>query len=265
MYIAEMTFKLHDNKDIEVVEDLLYSLFGVLRMNGQVLGDECTVGQNGLVYHAFWNLPERDSLNDEFGNSYVKAELEKLKGVGTISFDIIGKGFNSEGICECSTIESYILYTNYLIIEPSLRCGECFGFIPLYRIPKTYDDEYNDIICWESDYQACDKLQMNCKTGERFGYQQMSKYNSSLSLRGIKICKRISEVTGKKAYYFLYRYTALSRKKELIRKCPSCGGEWLLDESLHDLFDFRCDNCSLLSNISLSVRKSGLVAVHGNH
>lgn len=254
MYVAEITFNLRDGKDEEMVDHLLNSLFGVLRMNGQVLGREFAAGQNGMTYRAFWNLPEQDSLNIELSNKYVKAEFDKVHEAGIFSFEIIGREFSSAPTCQCDTPESYILYTNYLSLESPLRCGECFGTIPLYKIPKTYDEEYNDIISWVSDYHACDTLQMNCKTGERFGYHQMSRVNSSLSMNGIDICKRISRLTGKKAFYFLYRYNSLSRKKEINRRCPLCGGEWLLDEPLHNLFDFRCDKCSLLSNISWAVR-----------
>ena len=254
MYIAKMTFQLCDHNDEEKVEDLLYYLFGALRMNGQVLGREFVVAQQGMHYQTLLNLPEQDSLSINFANKYVKAGLDAVREAGELAFDIIGQELNQEQACQCGSPQSYILYTNYISLESPLRCGRCFGVIPLYKIPKTYDEEYNDIISWQSNYQSCDTLQMNCRTGERFGYQQMSKHDSSLSLNGIEICKRISRLTGKQTYYFLYRYTSLSRKKGLERKCPSCGGEWLLDESFHDRFDFRCDNCSLLSNISWAVR-----------
>ncbi|MFA0698754.1 DUF2310 family Zn-ribbon-containing protein, partial [Vibrio sp. 10N.222.49.C9] len=51
-------------------------------------------------------------------------------------------------------------------------------------------------------------------------------------------------------YYYLYQVGGESLKQEQQRKCPKCGGEWLLDEPLHDMFHFKCDSCRLLSNIS---------------
>lgn len=99
-----------------------------------------------------------------------------------------------------------------------------------------------------------DGLQMCCETGERFGTREISRFDSSLSKRGITICIRISELTAIPTYYYLYRSTGQSRKAEEKRKCPSCKGEWRLDESLHGLFDFKCSRCRLLSNISWAVR-----------
>jgi predicted nucleic acid-binding Zn ribbon protein len=147
----------------------------------------------------------------------------------------------------------FILYTNYLSLESPIRCGDCFGIFPLYRIPATKDDEYTDILTWESDYKACDTLQMNCSTGERFGISQLSRCDSSLSKRGIDICICIAVSTGIPAYYYLLKESGRNKRAELNRKCPSCGGEWLLHDSLHKLFDFKCDKCKLLSNIGWSV------------
>jgi predicted nucleic acid-binding Zn ribbon protein len=126
----------------------------------------------------------------------------------------------------------------------------------LYLIPHTYDDEYYNVITWQSDYKACDSLQMGCKTGERFGSREISKIDSSLSRRGIEICNQITNLTGLPTYYYLHRYNDQKRALEEKRKCPSCGGDWLLKESLHELFDFKCDQCRLLSNISWSAKKN---------
>jgi predicted nucleic acid-binding Zn ribbon protein len=187
-----------------------------------------------------------------------------------------------------------------LTIESPLRCGNCFGIVPLYKIPKTYDDdEYYDIKCWEINYRARDSLQMNCRVGERFGMRQLSEYSSKLNKYGMDICKKIKKLTGKDVYYYLYnraiqkpqflnsfgnsfniktaesaailrqirqtceRTERLSNKsnykysparsKELNRKCPSCGGEWILENRLFNRFNFKCDKCLLVSNISASL------------
>ena len=153
--------------------------------------------------------------------------------------------------------KSYILYTTYVSLESPIRCGDCFGGIPLYRLPATRDDEYGDIITWESDYKACDTLQMNCSTGERFGLSQLSKHDSSLAIRGREICNRITVTTGIPTYYYLLKSSGKGLKAEQARKCPSCKGEWLLQEPLHGLFNFQCDGCRLLSNIAWSVRSIG--------
>jgi predicted nucleic acid-binding Zn ribbon protein len=123
----------------------------------------------------------------------------------------------------------------------------------LYSIPATYHDEYCDIISWQSDYQACDNLQMNCKTGERFGIRELSGHNSSLTGQGIKICKLIMNNTDIPTYYYLYRHHGRSRKSELQRKCPQCNQSWFFEDPVHNLFDFKCDQCHLFSNIAFSI------------
>ena len=140
-------------------------------------------------------------------------------------------------------------------MESPLKCADCFGIEPLYKIPKTADEEYHNIISWQSNYQSCDSLQMNCTVGEKFGTSQLSKYNSQLTQQGLKVCQSIEKVTGKKVYYYLYKYTAKSHKTELARKCPNCKGDWHLPEPLHNKFDFKCDKCNLLSNIAWDVRQ----------
>jgi predicted nucleic acid-binding Zn ribbon protein len=86
--------------------------------------------------------------------------------------------------------------------------------------------------------------------GERFALREMGRHDSRLSQRGRAICGNIEELTGRPAYYHLHRYYGRSYRKEAERRCPECGGEWRLPETWHRLFDFRCDNCRLLSNMA---------------
>lgn len=136
----------------------------------------------------------------------------------------------------------------------SLRCDAGSGTVPLYLIPftETKQGELHDrVIWWASDYQACDRLQMNSRTGVRFGLDQISKLDSSLSVRGREICGFISEAMGIPVYYYLFRFHCRSMAKERERKCPGCGGHWLLEEQIHDFFDFKCDSCRILSNVAM--------------
>jgi len=137
-----------------------------------------------------------------------------------------------------------------------LRCGDCFGAVPLYRIPSccfvAHGELHDALMSWKSDYQACDTLQMHCSTGERFGLRGMGQFDSSLSKRGRELCGVVSEAMNAPTYYYLHRYYGKSARQERARKCPSCDGDWLLEEKLHDKFDFKCDNCKLLSNVAFS-------------
>ncbi|MCL1910946.1 MAG: Zn-ribbon-containing protein [Leptospirales bacterium] len=255
MFTFELSFIFRNPKEINKIIDKIELYLGSLRKNGQILGKEHPLihKNNSLISYVF--VPEKKSLNKKYSNKYVlKNYNEIIESKTEISCEIIGKEIVSAKICRCSLIDNYILYTDYLTLEPPLRCGNCFGVIPLYKIPKTYDDEYYDILSWETQYQSCDTLQMNCCVGEKFGTKQMSDYNSDLTKCGIDICSKIKTLTGKNVYYYLYRYVYNPiMKKEINRKCPSCGGDWILENTLFEKFNFKCDECSLLSNISKGV------------
>jgi predicted nucleic acid-binding Zn ribbon protein len=110
------------------------------------------------------------------------------------------------------------------------------------------------VIWWQSNYQACDTLNMDCGFGERFGERQMSEFNSGLKKQGRRICAEIKQLTGKPVYYYLHRHHGKTGQTEIECSCPSCGGAWKLPETLHQLYDFKCDECCLLSNVAWSVR-----------
>lgn len=252
LYIAKLSFPGEDSCDSEKVSHALHSLLGALRMNGQLLGKEYRISSADACYRVTVLLPDEDALESCHSNRYVQSAADGLHAVGLSGPNItkVGKDIETSGPCRCGKTTSHILYTNYLVIDSPLRCGNCFHPIPLYKMPPTHHDDYYDIICWQADYQACDTLQMNSKTLERAATSELSRVDSSLSRRGIDICSRISANTGIPTYYYLYRYEGLSSKKEHQRKCPSCGESWLLDEPWHELFDFKCERCRLLSNIA---------------
>jgi predicted nucleic acid-binding Zn ribbon protein len=255
MYMTELQFHLKENKESQQVEHAIYSLLSALRNNGQIIGAEFSVAKNVLTYHSFVMIPELNSLDKSICNKHVELGFSNLEKLGTtFTHKIIGEEVCSDPVCKCSSPGSYILYTRYLLMNSPLRCGDCFGVIPLYKIPPTDDDEYKDIIWWQGEYLSFDSIQLSCGFGERYGKRQISRYDSRLSKQGLDICSNISELTGRKTYYYLYRDTSYRRGVEMKRKCPCCGGEWILDKPLHDLFDFCCNKCGLLSNISWAVR-----------
>jgi predicted nucleic acid-binding Zn ribbon protein len=159
-------------------------------------------------------------------------------------------------ICACAGCTHFILFTTYAGFEPSIICGDCFHPIPLYRIPYEVSlpqksGLHDRINTWQGNYKACDQLNMNCTVGEAFALRQMGRLDSPLSAQGIGICRDIERLTGVPTYYYLHRYRGRSAKFERARRCPGCGGEWLLVHPPH-IFGFKCDPCRLLSNIAVS-------------
>ncbi|WP_346354079.1 DUF2310 family Zn-ribbon-containing protein [Azotosporobacter soli] len=254
MVVVEIDFHAaqpHTKKEhlVEAIECLLHAL----RMGGKIIGQEYPLASVPTGYRTYLCAPEETALA-QAPTIYEKNFSAALKNLGIEwSWKIIGHDSSSAPLCNCQKVHAYFLYTNYLSLESPLRCGDCFGSIPLYKIPTTKDDEYVDVMTWESDYRACDTLQMNCSTGERFALKELSQANSSLSKRGIDICRRITTLTTVPTYYYLLRSSGRSKKAELQRKCPCCNENWLLKEPLHGLFDFQCNSCRLLSNVTWSL------------
>lgn len=255
MHTIKINFDLQTNGDFDALNDSVNYLLGAWRMNGQIVGKEFLIAQTESGLEVYVDAPETDSLTEKFNNKYVNKNLSEIGEKGVVSkITVLGIEPDSAMLCECENVKSYILFTDYLSLESPLKCFKCFGIVPLYKIPKTVDEEYHDIISWQSDYQSCDSLQMNCTVGERFGINQLSNYDSQLSRNGLKVCRSIEKVTGKNVFYYLYKYNAKSYRKELLRKCPKCGGDWHLKKTLHNRFDFMCKKCKLLSNIAWDVR-----------
>jgi len=255
MHVAEVSFPFAKPVEPDVVSDLVNRLLNAWRMNGQVCTREWPITISEDIPYATVLIPEPASLRDDLSNTYVKKALSELvdKGNCLPVVKIKGEDIDSDEVCSCNTKNPYILYTTYISLESPLRCLTCFRPIPLYKIPPTDGDEYYNLVCWQSDYSACDSLQMNCATLERAATREMSRHDSSLSSRGLEVSRIITASTKIPTYYYLYRNGGRSKKMELQRKCPSCGGHWLLDERLH-FFDFRCDKCLLLSNVAWDVR-----------
>lgn len=256
MYTISLNFGVMNTFDVENQMDVINSLLGAWRMNGQILGKQFPTAKNETGYIVFVNTPESDSISDKYQNKYVKKYEDKLESVGLSKPDIsvVGNEPDSLESCICSKSEFYILFTTYVTLATPLRCGHCFNIVPLYKIPTTDNDEYYNIICWQSDYNSCDSLQMNCSVGERFANSQMSNLDSSLTRMGLEVCESIASKTNIPVYYYLYKGCGKSHRNENSRKCPKCSGEWFLNESLHGVFDFKCNECKLLSNIAWDVR-----------
>ena len=85
--------------------------------------------------------------------------------------------------------------------------------------------------------------------------KEMGEVDSKLYYRGSNLSKRIQSVTKVPTYYYLYRVAGISLEDEQQRKCPSCGGDWRLVSPLFDIFDFKCEPCQLVSNLSWDFKK----------
>jgi len=254
MVIAEILFEVPDaaGQAEESVDWLLAAWF----KNGQIGTDSWYRARTHLEIRVIAPLPEADSLNEAYANEYVRALLLELAGHGgkLAGIRVLGPDPAFDNTCGCPHPPSYILFTTYLHRDSPLRCGGCFGPVPLYRVPPIRGGEHLVVLQWASDYRACDTLQMHTSTGERFGEGQLARHDSSLSRNGRGLAADLTAATHVPVYYNLFKSRGRTAKTEQARLCPSCGGTWRLGEPWHRLFDFRCDRCHLLSNIARTLR-----------
>ncbi len=268
MYTAQISLTKHPNPPTEEDdfldenghywygdEDDLLGIIGCLHNNGQVIGTEYPMIEQDNKIIAFANIAEENSLDKKYHNKYVKKELDKLGD--RLAFTILGKDPASSDVCQCKNNQQrqfLLLYTTFLSIESPIDCGNCELPVPLYKLPKVYDysDEHLDIICWQKDYQSYDRLQMHCVT-EDFCLQQLGDINSEFTTSSLELRQNMAKSCGIPVYYYLYKHYGESLESEQQRKCPSCGGDWKLETPYRN-FDFKCDNCYLLSNIAFDLK-----------
>ncbi len=257
MFVAQIQFPFDSADEDDEAQDNVSSILGSMWQNGQLSVRNFSVLESPQGFSAFAIIPAADALEDKHNNKWIEKGITRFlaKGGQRPNFVVIGRDTESFDACDCVESHGYILYTRWLSCESPLRCAFCLGPVPLYRVPPTYiESEYWNLCQWEADYQACDTLQMHCTVLERATMRQMSQLNSALTKSGLNICQLISASTKQPVYYYLYIHTGLDLDSETARKCPKCGGDWLLDEPWHSKFDFKCDNCHLLSNIAFDVR-----------
>lgn len=108
-------------------------------------------------------------------------------------------------------------------------------------------------IRWEEDWQACDQLQMNGNVLVNEATYQISDFTSLLSRQGYALRQQLESHLQRPVYYYLYRVGEKDKQRELARRCPCCGKEWLLVEAIN-LFQFKCDHCRLVSNLSWDIQ-----------
>lgn len=256
MYTFEISIKVSNNKHFAEALDQFILLSGSYRGSGQTVGrDTKRYYADGVIAEVVY-CHELTSLNIEYNNYYVnlrKGLLEELCG-NELQFKQLGSIAEDLPVCNCTKSDFYLLTTNYVSQCSPIKCGSCFEVIPLYKLPAYYDYGYQPVLSWETNYQSCDSLQMNCEVGEEWALEQMQDPGSELSQLGRGICSKIEEQASTPTYYYLHNYRELTVEEQIDSLCPSCNGEWLLMQPLADgMFNYRCDSCRLLSSFSPNI------------
>jgi predicted nucleic acid-binding Zn ribbon protein len=254
MYVHQIEFHFNTEEIPDTLSDIANDYLAALRMNGQICGREWSFHlENNRVITTVLT-PGHNALSEQFNNHYIQNYLvdAKNKGISIISH-LLSEEIDSLECCTCSDSSAYILFTDYKTLESPIRCLDCFNPVPLYKFPIMPSGEYYEIICWQSDYQSCDSLQMNCTVLEKSATLQMANIQSNLSKQGIEVCGTLSMLSKKPFYYYLYHAHGRSLASEKKRCCPICKEPWYVEHALYSIFHFKCDRCFLLSNLAWNI------------
>lgn len=257
MYLSEVNFECYTDTTITRAEKAINLLLDSWRYHGQIIGREFPVVLKDAAFSVRVVCPEENSLLDSFQSKQVKRAKLALSEAGLLSPKLknLGRDINSDDSDTCETPSWQVLYTNYLQSCSPIRCGDHFTPIPLYHLPAVANGDHKQLIKWQEDWSACDQLQMNGSILEHSALIEMSDITSRLYRRGSDLTKRLEYLSKVPTYLYLYRVGGESLKTEKERCCPNCGGDWLLENTVHDIFDFKCDTCRLVSNISWDFKR----------
>lgn len=253
MFVTELRFECFADTTIDTVEKAINAFLEALRANGQILGREFAVAFNDGEFRVRLLLPEKTSLANRYHSPWVKVTLAGLTAAKLLAprEKFIGQDINSE-VSSTETPSWQVLYTSYVHMCSPLRNGDNLLPIPLYQLPATFNGDHKRIIKWQTEWQACDELQMAAATKAEFAaLDEITLVDSDLFRRGWDLRGRIEFLTQIPTYYYLYRVGGESLESELNRACPRCGSHhWKLEQPLLDMFHFRCEPCRIVSNIS---------------
>jgi predicted nucleic acid-binding Zn ribbon protein len=250
MFHAEVRLIARNLADIEPLGEAAFAFASALRGNGQIVGDS-SGSQLGRRLRLLCMVPEKCALERRFDDQEVADTFERLAALcsGRVSFIVTGGVLHTPPPCLCHRRAHLHLLTNLLDDSSPLACGQCRRPVPFYRLQQLDRPLRERILSWKRSYQSCDELWMACRVGEDWSYRQLAQLNSRLSDEGRAICTEIEKTLGLPLFYYLMRYRRRSPATERNRKCPACGGAWLLPVP-EGCFDFRCEPCRLLSNLA---------------
>lgn len=259
MFIQEISIQINTKLSRRKLVDQFECLLGSYHITGQV------VNVGSLIYSrefpfivnncikCYVNTLEKNSLHKKYNPLRVKEDVENIEKLCNAKMEVkvLGKTFYYKEACTCKKHTFFILFDS---ITGPLECGVCFNPIALYRLKElSLVEDFQRMLLWQKNYAACDALQLNCHVGERWATNQMRNHTSELSEMGLDICRNIEKLTGYAVYYYLYNYRRLTLEQDKKRKCPSCGGKWLLKNRFGVIFDFKCDKCKLVSSLTTNL------------
>ena len=246
MFTATLSFDRDPEVGVPPELDPIHELLAAWYKNGQIYDHWKFAEARGALLVTL-SIPERTSLSDENNNRWVEAAITKLSNSEWSAPRVTGIQADPSGTRTCGCVDgcpSLVLYVEYLESSSPLRCGECFGSLPLYRLPPTSGGEYWDLHDWAGSYGAVLELHMG-GPAESWADAELASADSELSLLGRKVAQRVQDVAGVRTFYYLLQ----SYSEPGAERCPECDSGWRCEPAWHGRFEYRCDDCLLLADI----------------
>jgi predicted nucleic acid-binding Zn ribbon protein len=288
MIVAELVFKIIRDTDFTNAEQGIRRYVEALIFNGQILGREFPTAWQDDRFSTRVVMSDDEALRHSSHSPRGLAALQQLADVG-LSYPqlaVLGQDLLSSHVDPCvlkepdqfaphqsaagcgpttpaskplPTVPGYIWYSRFALTHSMLCCAEHFAPVPLYRLPvprlTTTDlsapSDHEDAIRWQLQFQALDEIQMQqTRVLPLQAERQLQGVHSALNRQGRRLAKAYATTLQQPVYYYLYAGSSRDCATEADKRCPSCQQPWRLATPWHDMFDFRCDRCFLVSNIA---------------
>lgn len=252
MYVAELQFGIIADTSYPVAEQAIRDYLETLIFNGQILGREFPtyLQQDSFISRII--LPETAALASHHHSTAAKQALMALGDAGLAfpKMSVLGEDLMSNHTDPCQEPTALILYCRFGLMNSVLYCAEHFAPVPLYRFLPTSGSDHQDLIRWQLQFQALDEIQMQeQRVLPKVAENSLQQLHSTLNRQGRKFAAKIARQQQVPVYFALYSGSSDHCDAEVDKPCPGCGKAWRLAEPLHQLFDFQCQDCQLLSNI----------------
>jgi predicted nucleic acid-binding Zn ribbon protein len=259
MFLARVSFR-SKSRLTEVQTEAIHALCRMWWDGGQVLSAERPRHQTPLICTRrsaetiVW-LPERGALSARHAVSRAQAGLKWFTDQSiSIDTEILGRIDDEAPADRCRVPRAYILFSHAYTVAPPVRCADCFQPVPLYRLPPWDTDDslfnrhYSDLLTWQRDFNAMDRLWFDSSFAERYAFRQFSDPRSTLNRDGLSVRESLEDRLGRKVYYFLFAHCTLDgTNRKPGHPCPICNGKWVQKRDVFTRFHHKCDRCRVVT------------------
>lgn len=261
MLLATLTFQAESRLDEPTIGLWVWPVLRGLWEGGQILRRDVAVAIRDKSAVACVELPERYSLSRRHMLPFTRAAIQELAqaGISNPKAAIVGRTADGVQACRCKRSPAYVMFTHAYSTAAPVRCGRCFGTVPLYRLPhwpehvkhggegEPFVMAYTDILRWQRDFRRADRMWFDSGFGESFAHRQLSRPDSSLNQNGMSVRESLEDRTGRRTYYFQWDSCREGGEKDERRPCPSCGRRWRVRQEVAGMFGHKCERCRIVS------------------